>query len=211
MMAKFVYQLDNQQFRLPWAQPCLYRLKLWYIDLLASVETMGRYDVYLAGGSWSASTDQENESWDVDLYLCPDDDIIDPENVGELSVAHEIMSRGYSLALNDYRFLLDFTLLKASRLFLTHESHLSYESDRNAKMKNQPHDQAVLGIFNEYRKVRNGEVILEYSKTHADCIRVGEGRYFYAKPDGGVMEKQMSRIRAGRVSNKPISLSKLFG
>ncbi len=203
-MSNFLYQMDDLEFRLPWAPPDMLRLRLWYVDLLRQVGSLGNFQIYLSGGVWAANS----VSWDADLYLCPQDGFIDIKNMSALEKAYQIMFAGYLLALNEHRFLIDFTLASKNRIFGVYETLRNSENMPESTVVDPSPGETILGIFNRYRKVRDGQEEFSYTKQDRGVIDLGHGRRFFIKPITS-LEKQVRHIKAGRVYHKPVLLEKL--
>lgn len=206
-MNKFLYQLDDQEYRLPWAKADLYRLRLWYIDLLRATGGLRRFSIYTFGGSWS----DRIESWDVDLFLTVDQDQINADDIENLRFAHRAMSIGYGLGLDQHRLLIDFTLTVQWGLFKVFEGYRDFESGRKDVVSDIWLDRPMsYGIFRRYRKVRDGIEEFNFSKASENKIDLGNSRFLYAKRSAPKLTKQMNFINAGRVYHQPVRLDRLL-
>lgn len=205
-MTKFLYRLDDESFRLPWGETDMNRLRLWYIDLHQKMGGLGRFTIYLFGGKWSSNSN----SWDADLFLVTSSGEIDMDNKDELRQAYRIIWTGYQLALNEHRFLIDFTFCNRQRLHYVYRQIKKFEAETESDLHSTPGKLPVMGIFKRIHKTRDGVVECEFEKRQDDVIDLGDNRYLYQKPHQAVLKKQMRLIRSGRVYHQPTPLKDLI-
>lgn len=211
-MTKFLYQLDDRRYRLPWTDVDRQRLRLWFIDLHLEIGQLKGHEIYLFGGSWAANS----RSLDLDLFLTPTEQEIDVDNHGTMVRAYQILSAGYRLALDEHRFLIDFTYTNLHRLMDVFEEYKEFEAGTGETITGETINPETshepgMGIVSHYRKIRNGTLEIDTKNPNSGVIDLGQGRRFYRKPRHPVLRKQMQYIRDGRVYHPPIALKWLVG
>ncbi len=206
-MKPFLYELDDLSFDLPWTAPDVYRLRLWFNDLVRKFPDSRNFDFQLLGDFWSSG---QGDAWSIVLFVSALD-LPEPGNDLPVKMAtriRELFRNAVSLGLEKHRLLFELSFTapdSAKRLF-----QIIQQVESGGEVPLDIGD-AIGSRFEAFRRVTktvNGLVEFEKEPEFNNHVPCDQGALY--ERSGFYERTLLKKAAQGRVYFLPVSLNELF-
>jgi hypothetical protein len=207
-MKQFLYELDDLSFDLPWTKPDLYRLRLWFYDLVRTFPDSKNFDFHILGDYWSSG---RPDAWSIVLFASTGEfaSLHNEWPAGFAATVLDMLRQAVSIGLERHRMLVEVSFSSPLAANKLHQQIQLAESGKQSAGESAVAFEPRYEAFRHIRKSVNGGVERELDLEFNQKLTAGNGTLYERS---GLYERTLlEKASKGRVYYRPENLKELCG